>query len=107
LRNKSWREEKVRMADALITKAERLIPTLSKHVVVRDAATPLTYERYTLNTMGAAMGWAFSPGMFLRRLDQRTPVRNLYLAGHWATPGGGVPAVAISGLRAARIILGL
>jgi phytoene desaturase len=107
LRNRSWREEKGRMADALITKAERLIPTLSKHVVVQDAATPLTYERYTLNTMGAAMGWAFSPGMFLRRLDQRTPIRNLYLAGHWTTPGGGVPAVAISGLRAARIILGL
>jgi len=107
LRNRSWREEKTRMADALITKAEKLIPTLSEHIVVRDAATPLTYERYTLNTMGAAMGWAFSPGMFLKRLDQRTPVRNLYLAGHWSTPGGGVPAVAISGLRAARIILGL
>ena len=107
LRNRSWREEKGRMADALIKKAERLIPTLSTHVVVRDAATPLTYERYTSNTMGAAMGWAFSPGMFLRRLDQRTPIRNLYLAGHWTTPGGGVPAVAISGLRVARTILGL
>jgi phytoene dehydrogenase-like protein len=73
---------------------------------VSDAASPLTCERYTLNTMGAAMGWAFSPGMFLRRLDQRTPVRNLYLAGHWTTPGGGVPAVALSGLGAARKILG-
>jgi prolycopene isomerase len=107
LRNRSWREEKGRMTDALITKAERLIPGLSKHIVVRDAATPLTYERYTLNTMGAAMGWAFSPGMFMRRLEQRTPVRNLYLAGHWTTPGGGVPAVAISGLKAARTILGM
>jgi len=101
----TWKEEKGIMADALVAKAERLIPGLSEHVVVRDAATPLTYERYTLNTMGAAMGWAFSPAMFRRRLDHRTPIRNLYLAGHWTNPGGGVPAVALSGLRAARAIL--
>lgn len=106
LRDRSWREEKGMMADALVAKAERLIPGLSEHIVVRDAATPLTYERYTLNTMGAAMGWSFSPGMFRRRLDQRAPIRNLYLAGHWTNPGGGVPAVAFSGLRVARIILG-
>ena len=95
------------MADALVVKAESLIPGLSGHIVVQDAASPLTYERYTLNTMGAAMGWAFSPDMFLKRPDQKTPIGNLYMAGHWTTPGGGVPAVAISGLRAARAILGL
>ena len=94
------------MSDTLIAKAEKLIPGLSQHIIVRDAATPLTYERYTLNTMGAAMGWAYSPSMFLKRLDQRTPIHNLYLAGHWTTPGGGVPAVALSGLKAARMILG-
>lgn len=105
LNGKSWREEKNRVADILINKVERLIPGLSQHIVVRDAATPLTYERYTSNSLGAAMGWAFSPRMFLNRLEQMTPIPNLYLAGHWVTPGGGVPAVAISGLRAARMIL--
>ena len=105
LRNRSWSEEKREMSDTLIAKAEKLIPGLSQHIIVRDAATPLTYERYTLNTMGAAMGWAYSPSMFLKRLDQRTPIHNLYLAGHWTTPGGGVPAVALSGLKAARMIL--
>jgi prolycopene isomerase len=106
LKGAGWREEKQRMADALIARAEKLIPGLSQHILVSDAASPLTYERYTLNTMGAAMGWAFSPAMFLKRLDQRTPVRNLYLTGHWTMPGGGVPGVALSGLRAARMILG-
>jgi phytoene desaturase len=105
LAGKSWREEKERFARNLIARAEKLIPHLSQHIVVQDAATPLTYERYTLNTMGAAMGWAFSPQMFMKRLEQKTPIPNLYLAGHWAMPGGGVPAVALSGLRAARMIL--
>jgi prolycopene isomerase len=102
----SWREEKERMADKLIAKAEKLIPNLSEHIVVQDAATPLTYERYTLNSLGAAMGWSFSPQMFLKRLEQKTPIPTLYLAGHWTMPGGGVPAVALSGLRVARMILG-
>lgn len=105
LRGKSWREEKKRMAAKLIAKAERLIPGLSRHIVVQDSATPLTYERYTLNSLGAAMGWAFTPQMFMRRLEQKTPISGLYLAGHWTVPGGGVPAVALSGLRAARIVL--
>ncbi|HEY49278.1 MAG TPA: NAD(P)/FAD-dependent oxidoreductase, partial [Dehalococcoidia bacterium] len=106
LMGKSWKEEKKRMTDKLVAKAEQLIPNLSQHIIVQDSATPLTYERYTLNSLGAAMGWALSPQMFLKRLEQRTPIPNLYLAGHWAMPGGGVPAVAISGMRAARIILG-
>jgi phytoene desaturase len=106
LQGKSWREEKKRMTAKLIAKAERLIPGLSQHIVVHDSATPLTYERYTLNSLGAAMGWAFTPQMFLRRLEQKTIVPNLYLAGHWTMPGGGVPAVAISGLKAARMIIG-
>ena len=106
LRGKSWREEKKRMTAKLIAKAEKLIPHLSQHIVVQDSATPLTYERYTLNSLGAAMGWAFTPQMFMRRLEQKTPIPNLYLAGQWTMPGGGVPAVAISGLRAARMIVG-
>ncbi len=106
LAGKSWREEKKRVTQKLIAKAEKLIPGLSRHIVVQDSATPLTYERYTLNSLGAAMGWAFSPQMFLKRLDQKTAIPNLHLAGHWTMPGGGVPAVALSGLRAARMILG-
>ena len=106
LNGKSWREEKKRVTQMLIDKAGMIIPSLSQHIVIKDSATPLTYERYTGNSLGAAMGWAFSPDMFMKRLEQRTPITNLYLAGHWSTPGGGVPAVAISGLRAAQTILG-
>jgi len=103
---KDWDEQKRTITEELIGKAERIIPGLSQHIVVQDSATPWTFRRYTKNTEGAAEGWAFSPEMFLKRLPQKTPIGNLYLAGHWAMPGGGVPSVSLSGLRAARIILG-
>ena len=105
LEGTSWKEEKKRMAQLLIAKAEKLIVGLSEHIEVLDAATPLTYERYTLNSLGAAEGWAFSPTMFLKRVPQQTPIEDLYLVGHWTMPGGSVPGVALSGLRAARSIL--
>jgi phytoene dehydrogenase-like protein len=41
------------------------------------------------------------------RLDNETPVPGLLLAGHWTRPGGGVVGVVRSGLRSARIALGL
>ena len=41
------------------------------------------------------------------RLDNGTPVPGLLLAGHWTRPGGGVVGVVRSGVRAARLALGL
>jgi prolycopene isomerase len=103
---RDWDSQKQRVADELMAKAEKVIPGLSQHIVVQASASPWTYRRYTKNAHGAAQGWAFTPEMFLKRLPQKTPIENLYLAGHWTMPGGGVPSVALSGLRAARTILG-
>lgn len=36
---------------------------------------------------------------------QKTPVSNLFQAGHWAFPGGGVPMVLISGVNAGKLVL--
>jgi prolycopene isomerase len=50
-------------------------------------------------------GWEPSPQQ-MRRLDNETPIRGLYLAGHWTQPGGGVYAVVLSGVQTAARILG-
>ena len=64
-------------------------------------------ERYTLNLTGAIYGWAVSPDQVGRkRLSHQTPVRGLYLAGHWTHPGGGIYGVIVSGLQAAQLVLG-
>jgi phytoene dehydrogenase-like protein len=64
-------------------------------------------ERYTLNLTGAIYGWEVSPKQVgRRRLPHVTPIRGLYLSGHWTHPGGGVYGVVASGLETARAVVG-
>ncbi len=100
-----YTEIKEKIAQKIIDITEKVIPGLSSHIMVRDASTPLTYERTTLNTHGAAMGWYLSAKEFSRIRSQKTPIANLYQAGHWTFPGGGIPMVIISGISAAKLVL--
>jgi prolycopene isomerase len=100
-----YTEIKEEITQKMIGVAEKVIPGLSRHILVRDAATPLTYERLTLNTHGASMGWYLSAKELSRIRSQKTPIANLYQAGHWTFPGGGIPMVIISGINAAKLVL--
>jgi len=100
-----YTEIKENIAQKIIDITEKVIPGLSSLIMVRDASTPLTYERTTLNTHGAAMGWYLSAKEFSRIRSQKTPIANLYQAGHWTFPGGGIPMVIISGISAAKLVL--
>ncbi|MGD1008718.1 MAG: NAD(P)/FAD-dependent oxidoreductase [Candidatus Aminicenantales bacterium] len=97
----AYNAEKLRMADILIDQAEKvLLPGLRKAIEVRDAATPLTNLRYTANPRGAIYGWDQTlDDAGPSRFPQRTPVKNLYLAGAWTFPGGGYGACIPSGLQ--------
>lgn len=89
-------------AQRLITRAERYMPNLRQHIVSLDIATPLTLHRYTLNDLGAPVGWSYTS---TQRWAQRVPfVKGLYLAGHWVGPSG-IYNVAQSGKNAAELIL--
>lgn len=103
--NPRYREIKEEIAQKIIGIAEQVITGLSGHVMVRDASTPLTYERMTLNRYGAAMGWYLSAREFSRVRTQKTPIAHLYQAGHWTFPGGGIPMVIISGVNAGMLVL--
>jgi len=100
-----YRIRKRSFADELIGKADKLIPGLREHIVVRDAATPKTFERYTLNPRGAIYGLDQSAGA-PERPYFKTPIKGLYLVGASTFPGGGVEAVVISGIIAANDVSG-
>lgn len=91
--------EKWRWADILIRKAEEMaLPGLSSMIEVKEASTPLTNWRFTGNTDGAVYGFEWSmSNSGIDRINNRTPVNGLYLAGAWGSPGGGYTTVLTSG----------
>jgi len=92
----------MKTAQLLVKKAEKLIPGLSKHILVLDAATPKTFERYTLMPEGAI--YSFDQSIKTRRPYFKTPVKGLYLASALTFPGGGIEAVTIAGIICAHDI---
>jgi prolycopene isomerase len=74
--------------------------------VYKEAATPYTLYRYTLNFKGAAYGWASMPSQLLKSgFAQRTSIENLYLSGHWTTQAQGIAGVSYVARETARLIL--
>jgi all-trans-retinol 13,14-reductase len=97
-RKEAYNREKARWTDILIRRAEEVIPGLSFMIEVKESATPLTNWYFTRNTEGAIYG--FEQAMnnaYMNRIDNRTPVKGLYLASAWGNPGGGYTAVLRSG----------
>ena len=105
----AYRALKDKVRTMLVTRADALIPGLRDAIEYEDAATPLTYERYTGNTDGATSGWSWNPkqpfyegGQFTATVT--TPVRNLLIGSCWAGQIGGIPnALAAAYLCVKRI----
>ncbi len=93
---KTYRRLKEKVKKTLIRKASAIIPNIEKYIVFEDAATPLTYERYTANTDGASSAWSWNPNKrFYKNLSETkidTPVKNLYMSSCWTGQIGGIPA---------------
>ena len=106
----AYRKLKERVAQQLVAIAEGVIPELSQHILVREVATPLTYERYTLNSEGASVGWSWDPayadtGRYRTSLGwPETPIKNLFTCGHWCYPPGGVPTAMLTARTVANMI---
>ncbi len=97
---KKWKEK---TADSLIELADEAIPGIKKNIVVREAASPLTFNRYTLNSMGASSGWSMDVDE-QNKLSQISPIKNLFLAGHWTFNPGGIPSAFMTGRKAAEMV---
>ena len=94
------------LSQHLINKASAFIPDLEERIVVKIETTPRTIEQWTRNRWGAAYGWSQIPRQSgIYRLSRTTPIPNLYLTGHWTSPGGGIAGVVASGELTAEAIL--
>lgn len=90
-----YRQLKETAKNAVLKKASVIIPGLKEMIEFEDAATPLTYERYTHNTDGATSAWSWNPhNKFYKRFGKmyvETPIQNLLIGSCWANQIGGVP----------------
>ncbi len=103
-----WRTRKQAWIERALSLAERRLPGLSASLDFVDGGSPSTMTDYTGNSEGALYGWALSPDQIgPGRPGNATAIPGLWLAGHWAQPGGGVYGVLSSGVNAAAAILGL
>ncbi len=93
-------EKKKERAEILIKKAEKAIADLGRHIIVQDAATPKTFERYTFMPEGAI--YAFDQSIGTKRPCFKTPIKGLYLASASTFPGGGIEAAVMSGMICAN-----
>jgi phytoene dehydrogenase-like protein len=101
-----WEQNKKNVAQDFLSRVEKLIPNLKKHIVYFDAATPYTLYKYTLNNQGANYGWAPTPSqLFDPDFRQKSFIKGLYLTGHWVTQTHGIPGVAYLGYNTAKLIL--
>ena len=104
--SEGYRFRKEQLTQRLIAEAERIIPGLSQHIVLREASTPLTHTRFTGSTDGTSYGISATPGQFLEgRPGARTPVDGLLLAGASTRSGHGIAGAMVSGVVAADAVL--
>ena len=100
-----YRRLKENIVKRMIEGVEKIIPGLSSHIVYQEAATPITLERQTLNTEGAMYGLAATPKQIgPGRFKNRTPVKGLYLVGHYTYVAHGIGAVTHSARAVANMI---
>ncbi len=102
-----YKAEKEALADKVIALLDRRFPGLAGQVEMRDVASPTTFVRYTGNWKGSFEGWQVTPRTWnLGQVMKKTlpGLDHFYMAGQWVEPGGGLPAVAMSGRNVIQII---
>ncbi len=106
-RNKEYRTVKEELTEHLIDAAEKVIPGLREHIVWKEAATPVTHERYTLSTGGTSYGIELAIDQFgPNRPSPKTEIEGLYLAGASTVFGHGISGVMRGGVGTASIVAG-
>ena len=94
--------EKNRMLEVL----EKRFPGFKENICHLEISTPTTLNRYVLKEGGSVAGPKQKLGQhMLKRLKTKSEISNLFNCGESTVMGTGTPAVTISGISAANLIL--
>jgi len=100
-----YQRRKKELADRLIERVCRFIPSLRGAIVLSEAASPLTLERWTGNRRGAMYGLEPTVAQFGPwRWPNAAVLRGLYFCGHYSRPSHGIVGTCYSGRFAAQCV---
>jgi len=70
----------------------------------KDAFTPHTIKRYTMNKGGIVYGFYLSPDQW-QKIPNNTPIDNVFITSSWSQAWHGVASAQVNGWRAARLVM--
>jgi prolycopene isomerase len=102
----AYEKMKEEEANRIINYIESHFPGFKSGIQYYEIGTPTTIERYTLKNFGSVAGPKQMMGQeLLKRPHASTYLTNLFMCGESTVMGTGTPAVVISGISAADVIL--
>lgn len=99
---KEYIAKKNEIAQNIINRLEIIIPGISERIIVQEAGTPKTFERYNFMPEGAV--YAIDQSIDSKKPFFKTSVKGLYMVGASVFPGAGVEGTIISGMICANDI---
>jgi phytoene dehydrogenase-like protein len=104
-RTDAYGELKAKVLADVIEDMDYLVDGIASKIEYSELATPRTLARYTMNPQGSIMGWSYDmyrTPLFGRFAQFKTPLENLYMAGHYSVWPGGIVFSALSGKLVAQ-----
>ena len=93
-----YKSEKARIANAVISEIQSVYPEITDKIKMTDVATPATFKRYCSAYKGSYMSFLSIPN--IKQENHKGTIdgiQNMYLAGQWVFPDGGLPMAAVAG----------
>lgn len=101
----TYKAKKEQLATQIIKEIGIIYPETKGKIELLDVATPLTFHRYTGSFGGSFMPFCAMPHTGRENHNGKIDgVENLYLAGQWVFPDGGLPMAAVAGKFAVQRI---
>ena len=101
-----YRSFKDQVMETLVDGVERAIPGIKEHIIWKEAATPITQEKYTLSTAGTSYGIEMATDQVgPMRPSPKTEIEGLYLAGASTMFGHGIVGSMRGGVGCASAVL--
>ena len=105
-RDPEYRKRKAALVEQLIDTSQQLLPDLREHIVWKEAATPVSQERFTRSTGGTSYGIEMSCSQAgPLRAGPRTEIEGLFLCGASTPSGPGIAGVMRGGVQPAGEVL--